>query len=88
MGPFMCSQAMKYIFLAVNYVSKWLEAIALPNYEGKSVTTFMKKIIFSRFGRPRAIISDGGSHFCNELFKGCLKNMVFVKIWLLLQTKD
>ena len=32
-----------------------------------------KKNIFSRFGTPRAIISDGGSHFCNRLFKGLLE---------------
>ena len=45
-----------------------MEAIALPKNEGKSVTTFLKNI-FSRFGTPRIIISDGGSQFCNKLFK-------------------
>ena len=54
-------------------MSKWVEAIALVNNEGKSVTTFLKKNIFSIFGTPRAIISDGRSHFCNMLFKGLLK---------------
>jgi len=29
---------------------------------------FLKKNIFSRFGTPRAIISDGGTHFCNRQF--------------------
>ena len=56
---------MKYILVAVDYVSKWVEAIALTNNKGKSVTAFLIKNIFSRFGTPRAIISDGGSHFCN-----------------------
>ena len=64
MGPFVSSRGMNYILVAVDYVSKWVEAIALTNNEGKSVTAFLKKI-FSRFGTPRAIISDGGSHFCN-----------------------
>ena len=64
---------MKYILVAVDYVSKWVEAIALANNEGKSVTAFLKKNIFSRFGTPRAIISDGGSRFCNRLFKGLLE---------------
>ncbi|XP_069152761.1 uncharacterized protein [Solanum lycopersicum] len=63
----------KYILVAVDYVSKWVEAISLVNNEGKSVTAFLKKNIFSRFGIPRAIISDGGSHFCNRLFKGLLE---------------
>ena len=51
----------------------WLEAIVLANNEGKSVTAFLKKNILSRFGTPRAIISDEGSHFCNKLFKGLLE---------------
>ena len=72
MGPFVSSHGMKYILVAVDYVSKWVQAIALANNEGKSVTTFLKKNIFSRFIIPRAIISDGGSHFCNKLFKGLL----------------
>ena len=61
MGPFLSSHGMKNILVAVDYVSKWVEAVALPNNEGKSVTAFLKKNIFSRFGTPRAIISDGGS---------------------------
>ena len=64
---------MKYILVAVDYVSKWVEAIALMINEGKSVTTFLKKNIFSRFGTSRAIISDRGSHFCNKMFKELLE---------------
>ena len=48
----------------------FVEVIPLANNEGKSVTTFLKKNIFSRFGSPKAIISDGVSHFYNKLFKG------------------
>ncbi|WMV18842.1 hypothetical protein MTR67_012227 [Solanum verrucosum] len=68
-GPFLSSYEMKYILVEVDYVSKFVETIVLPNNEGKNVTTFLKKNIFSRFGTPRAIISDGGSHFCNKLFR-------------------
>ena len=48
-------------------------AIALSNNERKSVTAFLKKNIFSSFGTLRAIISDGGSHFCNKLYKRILE---------------
>ena len=58
-GPFVSSHGMKYIVVAFDYVSKWVEAIALTNNEGKSVTTFLKKNMFSQFGTPRANISDG-----------------------------
>ena len=33
---------------------------------------FLKKNIFARFGTPGAIISDGGSHFCNSQFESLL----------------
>ena len=64
---------MKYVLVAVDYMSKWVEAIAQLNNERKSVTVFLKKNMFSRFDTPRAIISDGGLHFCNILFKGLLE---------------
>ena len=72
MGPFVSYHGMKYIVVAVNYVSKLVESIKLSNNEGKSVTAFLKKNIFSRFRKTRSIISDKGSHFCNKLFKGIL----------------
>ena len=69
MGPFPSSYGNKYILVGVDYVSKWVEAIALPTNDAKVVTKFLRKNIFARFGVPRAIISDGGSHFCNRQFK-------------------
>ena len=73
MGVFVSTHGMKYILVAVDYMSKWVEILSLSNNDWKSVTMFMKKNIFSIFGTPRAIISDRGSHFCNKLFKGLLE---------------
>ena len=72
MGPFVSSFGNRYILVAVYYVSKWVEAVALPNNEGLSVEKFLKQVICTRFGTPRAIISDGGSHFCNRIFSSLL----------------
>ena len=68
MGPFPSSYNNKYILLAVDYVSKWVEAATTPTCDGKEVLKFLHKNIFTRFGTPRAIISDRGSHFCNKSF--------------------
>jgi len=46
-------------------MSKWVEAIATPKNDAGVVIKFLKKNIFSRFGVPRVLISDGGTHFCN-----------------------
>ncbi|XP_070045988.1 uncharacterized protein [Nicotiana tomentosiformis] len=62
---------------AVDYVSKWVEAVALTNNEAKSMVAFLKKNIFTRFGTPRAIISDGGSHFCNKAFDTLLTKTAY-----------
>ncbi|XP_022851119.1 uncharacterized protein LOC111372922 [Olea europaea var. sylvestris] len=72
MGPIPSSYNNKYILLAVDYVSNWVEEIVTPTNDGKVVQNFLRKNIFSRFGTPRAIISDEGTHFCNKQFKGLL----------------
>ncbi|KAL3513289.1 hypothetical protein ACH5RR_026006 [Cinchona calisaya] len=45
---------------------------ATPTNEAKVVTIFLQKNIFSRFGVPRAIINDGGSHFNNSHFEALM----------------
>nr|GEU97307.1 reverse transcriptase domain-containing protein [Tanacetum cinerariifolium] len=67
MGPFPSSKGNKYILVAVDYLSKWVEAKALPTNNVRVVVKFLKSL-FSRFGIPRAIISDCGTHFCNDQF--------------------
>ena len=68
MRPFSHSFGNLYILLAVDYVSKWVEAIACPRNDANTVVGFIQRNILSRFGASRAIISDEGSHFANKLF--------------------
>nr|GEY92132.1 reverse transcriptase [Tanacetum cinerariifolium] len=67
MGPFPSSKGNKYILVAVDYLSKLVEAKALPTNDARVVVKFLKSL-FSRFGTPKAIISDRGTHFCNDQF--------------------
>ncbi|CAN6718908.1 unnamed protein product [Malus baccata var. baccata] len=73
MGPFPSSYGFMYIFLAVDYVSKWVEVKATQTNDSKVVTDFIRTNIFARFGMPRVIISDGGSHFCNRTIEALLR---------------
>ncbi|KAH9803520.1 hypothetical protein KPL71_001801 [Citrus sinensis] len=72
MGPFPPSFGYQYILVAVDYVSKWVEAIPCKTNDHRVVVKFLKSNILSRFGFPRTIISDGGTHFCNKPFNTLL----------------
>nr|GEY02822.1 reverse transcriptase domain-containing protein [Tanacetum cinerariifolium] len=67
MGPFPSSKGNKYILVAVDYLSKWVKAKALPTNDARVIVKFLKSLFF-RFGIPRAIISDRGTHFYNDQF--------------------
>ncbi|GJS74013.1 reverse transcriptase domain-containing protein [Tanacetum coccineum] len=72
MGPFPQSRGNKYILVAVDYVSKWVEAQALPTYDARVVAKFLRQL-FARFGVPKALISDKGTHFCNSQLEKALQ---------------
>ena len=68
MGPFPFSFGNLYILLAIDYVSKWVEAIDSPRNDAIKVVGFIQRNILSIFGEPGTIISDEGSHFANKVF--------------------
>lgn len=72
MGPFPKSNGYLYILLAVEYVSRWVEAIPTATNDSKVVLKFLRKNILTRFGAPRALLSDGGSHFNNRWLQSLL----------------
>nr|GFC00990.1 reverse transcriptase domain-containing protein [Tanacetum cinerariifolium] len=67
MGPFPSSRGNRYILVAVDYLSKWVEAKALPTNDDRVVVKILKSL-FARFGTHTAIISYRGNHFCNDKF--------------------
>ena len=68
MGPFPSSFGNIYILLAMDYVCKWMEATACPKNDAITVVRFIQRNILSRFGAPKTIINDEGSHFENNIF--------------------
>nr|GEX26351.1 reverse transcriptase domain-containing protein [Tanacetum cinerariifolium] len=67
MGPFSSSRGNRYILVAVDYLSKWVEANALPTNDARVVVKFLKSL-FALFETPKTIISDHDTHFCNDKF--------------------
>jgi len=69
MGLFLPLKKYEYILVAVDYVSKWIKAMPCWNADSMHSKKMFKEIIFPRFGVPRIVITDGGSHFIDKRFK-------------------
>ena len=69
MGPFPKSGDAEYILVVVEYMSKWVEALPCRVIDSKHSKEMFHEVIFPRFGTPRMVISDGGSHFIDKIFR-------------------
>ena len=67
MGPFPSSFSNLYILLVMDYISKWVEAILTRTNDASVVVKFLHNHFFTHFGTPRALMTDGGTHFYNKL---------------------
>lgn len=58
---------MSYIVVATEYLTKWAEAKAVKKDDAKTTAMFLYDNIITRFGCPKVLVSDRGSHFVNEM---------------------
>ena len=72
MGPFPKSKGCEYILVAVDYVSKWVEALPCQAADALQSKKIFHEVIFPRYGVPLIVISDGGSHFIDRTFRKAL----------------
>ena len=75
MGPFVNSHGFEHILVMVDYVSKWVEAMPCRKASTEESIHMIKSVIFPRYGVPRILISDGGTHFMGKDFGKCLKRL-------------
>ena len=61
-----------HILVAVDYVTKWVEAIPTESADHKTSLKMLKEVIFPRFGVPSYLMTDGGSHFTHGAFRKAL----------------
>ncbi|GJY15131.1 reverse transcriptase domain-containing protein [Tanacetum coccineum] len=79
MRPFPSSNRNKYVLVAIDYVSKWVEAKAFPTSDARNVVNFLRRL-FARFGIPKALISDRGTHFCNYQMEKAMKRASHLRV--------
>jgi transposase InsO family protein len=75
MGPFLNSYDSEYISVAVDYISKWVEAIPCRATDAKNGKKMFQETFFPVFGVPRMIISDGGPHYIDKNFRRYLTDL-------------
>ncbi|KAL6319119.1 hypothetical protein AAG906_011198 [Vitis piasezkii] len=69
-GPLPTAPAQKkFLLVATDYFSKWVEAEAYASIKDKDVTKFVWKNIVCRFGIPQTIIADNGPQFDSIAFR-------------------
>ena len=69
MGLFPPSKGNLYILVVVDYVSKWVKAIATPKNESKTIVKFVHKNIHTHFGASKTITSDERTYFSIRCFQ-------------------
>ncbi|PKI61610.1 hypothetical protein CRG98_017985 [Punica granatum] len=56
-----------FILVAIDYFTKWIEAITLASVTTKAVARFLKRDIIARYGVPVTLIKDNAKNLNNKL---------------------
>jgi transposase InsO family protein len=75
MGLFPNSEGYEYILVVIDYVSKWVEVLPCRAADAMHSNKMFHEVIFPRYGVPRIVISDGGSHFIDRTFQKALSEV-------------
>ena len=68
-----------HIIVAIDYFMKWDEAIPIVKFDGETVTHFVFNQIINRFGIPKELVTDHGSHFQNRMMKELASKLGYKK---------
>ena len=58
-----------YIIIAIDYFTKWVEAMPTCVEDGNTATLFLFNHVIARFGVPQSIVTNHGSHFHNQMME-------------------
>ncbi|XP_028213905.1 protein NYNRIN-like [Glycine soja] len=71
------SKNQRYIIVGIDYFTKWIEAVPLPNVDQKAVISFIQNHIIYRYGIPETITTDQGSVFTGRKMQEFAKETGF-----------
>jgi hypothetical protein len=70
MGPYEATpDGNRYLLVVTDLFSRWVEAFPVKSATARVTTTILEKEVFSRWGYPRAVITDNGSQFRSGVFR-------------------
>ncbi|GAU48061.1 hypothetical protein TSUD_404890 [Trifolium subterraneum] len=70
LGPFpTAARQVKYLIVAVDYFTKWIEAEPLAKISASNILRFFKRDVLARFGIPQVVVTDNGTQFTNKKFQ-------------------
>ena len=66
-GPIKASNGHRFIFMVIDYFTKWVEATSYANVTKSVVDRFIKREIICQYGLSKRIISDNGLNLNNDM---------------------
>ncbi|XP_057720739.1 uncharacterized protein LOC130935159 [Arachis stenosperma] len=76
LGPFpVGSGQVKYLIVAIDYYTKWIEAEPLASISSSNCRKFMWRQVITRFGIPEVVVSDNGTQFTDKKFMEFLNGL-------------
>ncbi|MCO5564238.1 hypothetical protein L7F22_017896 [Adiantum nelumboides] len=68
----------QYIIVAIDYLTKWVEAKSTRKNDARSIAAFLYENVFTRYGLPIEIVRDRGTHFLNEVIEYLLSEFMVI----------
>ena len=64
-----------YIITKTDYLTRWVEGAPVVDSTVATTTRFLFENIVTRFGCPRILMSDQGSHFINRTIRALMEEL-------------